>query len=533
MIIHLFTKNKFVITLASTLFVLSPIMIERAFRHTALASHWLILFSIYLYFKSRKENYKAYLWQFILLNILTITIHPYFFPMVFGIFAANMLELIIYKKKVVKPIGFMLLNMISVLIVGYAIGLFGTVGTGDAFGFGHFSMNINAIINPISCGNIIWSNIIKTFPQILGNYDGFNYIGVGVLMYIIFISIHFLCNLLDKKNLFSKETINSIKNFLLRNIGITVSSIVFVLFAVSNVITFNDRIIAEYNLPKAIMKLCSIFRASSRMFYPVYYLLFLSVIIYIIKKFEVKKQLILILVLLIIQIFDIYPALNLKHVYFNSGEIILDTEFESEEWKYIAENYNGIELLQLSFDYKLAAYAAKNNLTSNAIITNRGEFSDIKEYIDNNVSLIESGKIPDKNKVYVVKDSDFYNELSWNLNKNLIPCDLGEYKIFIPQKNNTSLVKDKNLMKKGSIRAADLTDQNWINGISVGKDRILFKNSEIKLRLLKNASELKSGNSILKIDNIEVHNEWIHVITKDSSQINDFSYPNIIEVIDE
>ena len=85
MLISLFTNKKSSIILGSILFILSPIMIERAFRHTALASHWLIIFAIYLYFKSKKEGFSNYKWGFVLLSVLSITIHPYFFPMIFGI----------------------------------------------------------------------------------------------------------------------------------------------------------------------------------------------------------------------------------------------------------------------------------------------------------------------------------------------------------------------------------------------------------------------------------------------------------------
>ena len=38
-------------------------------------------------------------------------------------------------------------------------------------------------------------------------------------------------------------------------------------FAISNVVTFNDKVIANIHLPEAILNLCGIFRASSRIFY--------------------------------------------------------------------------------------------------------------------------------------------------------------------------------------------------------------------------------------------------------------------------
>ena len=54
-LIKLFTEKKLVIILGTILFCYSPVMIERAFRHTALASHFLIISSLYSYFRSRRS----------------------------------------------------------------------------------------------------------------------------------------------------------------------------------------------------------------------------------------------------------------------------------------------------------------------------------------------------------------------------------------------------------------------------------------------------------------------------------------------
>lgn len=133
LLVRLFTKNKLATMLSAILFILSPIMLERAFRHNALASHWLVLFALFLYFLSRKKGY-SYQWQYMALLDLAVGIHPYFVPMVFGILVANAVELGIKKRKIVKPILFVSLNLMSVFIVGYAIGLIGTTGSGEGDG---------------------------------------------------------------------------------------------------------------------------------------------------------------------------------------------------------------------------------------------------------------------------------------------------------------------------------------------------------------------------------------------------------------
>lgn len=69
--------------------------------------------------------------------------------------------------------------------VGCIIGVLGTKVNASRKGYGFYSMNLNAIINPTSCGAYSWSNLLKTRPQILGNYDGFNYLGFGIIFALL------------------------------------------------------------------------------------------------------------------------------------------------------------------------------------------------------------------------------------------------------------------------------------------------------------------------------------------------------------
>ena len=45
-------------------------------------------------------------------------------------------------------------------------------------------MNLNALINPSSRGGYTWSRLLPQQPQATGQYDGFNYLGLGVLILV-------------------------------------------------------------------------------------------------------------------------------------------------------------------------------------------------------------------------------------------------------------------------------------------------------------------------------------------------------------
>ena len=87
----LFSQGTLRPVLGILLFVSSPILYERAFRHTSLGAQWMVLAALYLYFRMRREGRYASLGLF-LLNVAAIGIHPYFLPMTYGITLALLLQ---------------------------------------------------------------------------------------------------------------------------------------------------------------------------------------------------------------------------------------------------------------------------------------------------------------------------------------------------------------------------------------------------------------------------------------------------------
>ena len=184
LLISIFSKDKIFTILGVILFCYSPIMVDRAFKHTALASHWLILFTLYFYFKSRERG-KMSPWN-CLICLLSIGIHPYFLPVIFGLVFANAVELSIRdKKQIYRSSGIFLASLLLTVSFGYLIGALGTSSSLGGHGYGYFSMILNAIVNPQGGSRIVWSKFLKTLPQTLGNYDGFNYLGLGGILLLL------------------------------------------------------------------------------------------------------------------------------------------------------------------------------------------------------------------------------------------------------------------------------------------------------------------------------------------------------------
>ena len=119
-------------------------------------------------------------------------------------------------------------------------------------------MNLNALINPTSRGGYTWSRLFAAMPQQPGQYDGFNYLGLGVLA------------LITAALLFSlRRAVRCPQNTKIwwhRNGPVFAACVFLTLFAVSNKIYWGNTGI-ELPLPAKLLELCGIFRSSGRMFY--------------------------------------------------------------------------------------------------------------------------------------------------------------------------------------------------------------------------------------------------------------------------
>ena len=520
MLLSLFCDNKLLNYMGVIIFCCSPIMIERAFRHTALASHWLILFMLYYYFKSRRD--KEMNVRCAIFPVLAIGIHPYFLPVLFGLMFANMIELFIIKRKtIIRSLILLGISLMATVIVGFVIGALGTSSKLEGDGYGYFSMNLNAIINPISCSGIQWSRFIKTFPQILGNYDGFNYLGVGIIV----------LNIVAVSAIMNKQL--KWKKFLKRNAVLLIICVAFTLFAISNIITFNDHIVMNIPFPKNVLSVAAIFRASSRMFYPVYYLIILFGIVIISYCMKKYGKLLIVLSCLIIQLIDIFPAMRIKRESF--CKVNVETSYEkatitgSDIWQEISEKCSQIKLLNWISDYKLAAFAEKNNIDINIAIAS-SHFEGNEDYesaYSENIMEIRENKLCE-DAVYVTNDEQLAYELQFE-NQNIIVYKEDPYYILASEKNDLHGEKWKKSDMQG-IRVSELSDENWDLGVSkFDCNRVLLlEYSDLLLSVLNKTDSLHVNGIKRTIEKIDVASGWIKVSVNGNAL--EFAYPNFIEL---
>lgn len=513
-----FTDCRWIIKISSLLFVLSPIMIERAFRHTSLASHFLILFALFFYFHSKHHEYKSS-WGFSVLLALAMGIHPYFLPMVFGIFCANILEMLINKQDRLKTLVFFVGSFVPCVVMGLVIGAIGTGVSGGDGSFGHFSMNINAIINPLSFKNIDWSSVLEPLPQTRGNYDGFNYLGIGVLLGCIGVVMCVLCG---------KIKINLA--FIKRHLGMIIAAIVFCLFAISNVVTLNDNDLVIIRLPEEILKICSIFRASGRMFYPDFYLIYLVVILCIISCMPQNMVMGMLCLLLCVQTFDFLPALRVKHNSFDSKQVeqiyIKEYADVQEYWSILAKDYSEVRFFESEgvnvFNYlDTAIFLGKAGFEhSNIQFSSRGN-------MDNSIAekavtdLVRQDY--EKDVLYATINESAVSLLERYFAPELRIYDLNGCFVICEEKMELAEVE---FLYAGSLALADFTDNNWECGVlRANPTSWLFEKNPYTEQALRKSSYLYGENATYVIVDVQMNEAFINVNVENVEAISDVAYP--------
>ena len=312
----------------------------------------------------------------------------------------------ISKKIIFKDSLFFLIIVISLFMTMYIVGYFEIkYFDGIASGYGEYKLNLLSFFDPVSHSNS-WSII---FPDLkltsLEKSEGFNYFGLGSLIIIIFSFITFIR---------SKSKVIYIK----KNYIFCITSIFFTLFALSNKISFGNIEILHIELNNYLLAILSIFRASGRFFWPVYYLILIFSVIFTYKKVSEKKFTLLISVCLLVQIIDTSEGITNYSKTINKIDITQNSSLNElfKKNKYLISvnnsNYNA------NFS-KVSYLTEKFNIQSTNIINlarvNRKALADARYEIYKN---LYNNKI-DANTIYLIDNLSHLRNLQYIFKNNV------------------------------------------------------------------------------------------------------------------
>ena len=177
--------RNFLATFTAIIFALLTPAFNARFGHTALTTHALILFglSAYILGINRQWTLTRSASIFILLSIASLLIHLYFFAMIYAIFLAFLIDFGFKNQIVIPCIKFFVLSVLLILCTCFILGYF-TMGGEGSSGYGYYSMNL---ISPFLGGR--FTNWYDQHTM-QGQGEGFNYLGSGLILILIFVGIN-------------------------------------------------------------------------------------------------------------------------------------------------------------------------------------------------------------------------------------------------------------------------------------------------------------------------------------------------------
>ena len=411
-IIFKFTKNLSYSLIGGLFFIFSTIFLNRSGIHLSLMGQWILLSGIYIETINDKNKNKL-LYQ--ILNIALATLIHFYFTIILILFYVfgKIFDLFKKKIKLKNIIKETIKLIIPTLTLMYIVGYF-TIGLDDGlgWGYGYYNFNLNSFLNPAG-GNYFesfnWSQFLEQRKYQNGEHEGFSYLGIIGLLFLLL----FFVNFIFKKYLivFNRYKILTI-------------SLLFLVLATSNNINFGENNIFLVPVNNLFYALLSSIRASGRLIWPVYYLIFIFGIIYVFRLFENKRPTIIILILFFIQIADIHPGLlkySLGSQYIDRS---IDQNLKNSIWSDLSKDFEIIRILEPQNNsviyQKLSGYLLKENfkktdITYLARVNRESIFSKkyelVKLFNQKNLQIFEKTIFVSKNKIFVRSLYELYGDM--------------------------------------------------------------------------------------------------------------------------
>lgn len=527
LLLSCFTDSPLIPIFGDLLFVCSPVLLERAIRHTALGAQFLILAELYYYFRSRREDKFAYPGLF-LLNVLCIAIHPYWVPMCYSITLAVVAEYAWRHRKLRGPAAFLLGNLCCTVLAGWSMGLFyGSALSGGQALYGYFSLNLNALWNPTGVNGTRWSRFLPPQNQVKGNYDAFAYLGLGVLAALILSLLYFLFSA-------KKDGWRRLRNRIRSHWMLCAVCVILTAFAVSNVVTANGATLVTLALPERLIRLFSVFRSGGRLFWPVYYLLMLAAILGVLGiAHSVRRRgaaAAAVLILAALQLLDISPGISQHHNAFQEAEqtASFPSQLSGNFWKCASQQYKHI----LSMDsiqnnaLSLALFAADNGMTTNDPFAARYDETALQNQRSEILKNLEMGRLEADTLYLFADEGDFLAVVDQVQSQawcgHICASDSNGWYVIAPGLQGSEFgTQAVPFNENYPLKIADYTDALWNHGVLSSDKRIVcFRDSAFVRRKLSDAAALGADGtlfSIVKTDDKDAGWLMVTLETEDAS----------------
>jgi hypothetical protein len=332
-------------------FLVAPPLLYRVEGHFALASHFLILAALYL---ALRPNHRSNGLAWCLLMVVAALVHAYLLGMVAILWVADLLQRGVTNAVRPGSMAVEFFGSIAVLaFVCWQVGYFSVLGGASSGGFGFYRMNL------LSLGNAHgWSYVLRDLKEGRGDYEGFNFLGLGLIL----LAVPALSAFLKDPDIVLKA--------MRRHALLVLALLALFLLALSNKIALGASTLVEVPLPDWMLNIAGVFRSSGRMFWPVYYALVLIVLLMIVRCYR-KFASVLLGIALIVQTLDTSHAWLRMRREFNEPAFRY-TPLKQEFWDKAAQKYSRVRRIMPGSDRPewwdvFAEYAELHGLSTDSV----------------------------------------------------------------------------------------------------------------------------------------------------------------------
>jgi hypothetical protein len=327
---RLFPSSPAFVALGSVFFLLSAPLTWRAFGHTALLSHWLILAGLDAYFREIGDRPLAWLRRLWIVLAISAGITPYVAAMCGLVALTGVARLWIEGKTrwwqaavLTAVTGAVLIG--TQIVIGVIVG--SNAGAYSAPGYGLFSMNLNGPVNPQDYGSILLPQLPTIHPA---QVEGYNYLGLGIIVLLVL-------GIIKRP----KAVLWLADRRLIPLVGLAV---VCTAIAVSTSVSFGPSVLFDVPLPGVMMNALHSLRASGRLFWPAYYLLFVAALSLTFWGWKEPYRTLILVVALAVQAADLMPLRS--KVNFTVGrDIPAVSPLGAPEWHTLGSKYENLLLV--------------------------------------------------------------------------------------------------------------------------------------------------------------------------------------------
>ncbi|HUF91048.1 MAG TPA: DUF6311 domain-containing protein [Candidatus Limnocylindria bacterium] len=292
-----FTADPWCRALGGVLIASSPVLLWRT-AHETLCAQWLLLAMLALYLSAPVDRGGARrrVALALVLVMFSAGIQPYLAVMVCGLALALVVRLIAWDRLLDVGPGAAVIAASVALPAAFfwAVGIVGQGVTRGAQGFGQYSADLLTFVNPMQR-----SSFLPGLPQRAGQYEGFAYLGAGVLALLALVIVIAACR--------RRPPAFALGRFVPLMAAVSVMAV----YALSAEVTVGGRMVMDLRaLYAPITPFADAFRASGRFVWPLYYLLVLAIVVAVVRSLPRGAAIAALALASLVQVADLTAAIE-------------------------------------------------------------------------------------------------------------------------------------------------------------------------------------------------------------------------------